>query len=208
MADLLVFAPLRIEAAVLPRHRGWTVIRSGMGPAHARIAAARGLAVDARAVCIAGLCAAVAPGLRSGDVVCVTELHSADATPVAVRSAPLADLLRRDGLRVHEGTIFSTDRITSAAERHSHEGVLAVDMESAWLAEAADGRPLAVLRVVVEEAGRDLVDVRTPTAGIKALRNLRRAASVLDEWADAAQPDGTRAYLGGDEGRRPQEVSA
>ena len=206
MADgLLVFAPLRIEAAVLPKRHGWTVIRSGMGPARARIAAARGLAVDARAVCVAGLCAAVSPELRSGDVVCATELRP---TAVTLRSAPLAQLLRRDGLRVHEGPILSVDRIMGADERRLYDGVLAVDMESAWLAEAADGRPLAVLRVVVEEAGRDLVDLRTPAAGIKALRNLRRAAALLDEWADGARHEGPRAYLGGDEGRRPQEVSA
>lgn len=208
MADgLLVFAPLRIEAAVLPRRRGWTVIRSGMGPVRARVAAARGLAVDARAVCVAGLCAAASLELRSGDVVCASELRTADAA-LPVRAAPLADLLRDDGFRVQTGPIFSTGRITNADERRRLDGVLAVDMESAWLAEAADGRPLAVVRVVVEEADRNLVDVRTPAAGIKALRNLRRAAAVLDEWADAAQPDGTRAYLGGDDGRRRQEVSA
>jgi 4-hydroxy-3-methylbut-2-en-1-yl diphosphate reductase len=208
MADgLLVFAPLRIEAAVLPRRRGWTVIRSGMGPARARVAAARGLAVDARAVCIVGLCAAASPELRSGDVVCATELRTADAT-LPVESATLADLLRDEGFRVQTGPVFSTERITNPDERRRLDGILAVDMESAWLAGAADGRPLAVVRVVVEEADRNLVDVRTAAAGIKALRNLRRAAAVLDEWADAAQPDGTRAYLGGDEGRRPQEVSA
>ena len=207
MADLLLFAPLSIEAAVLPRRDGWTIIRSGMGPARARIAAARGLAVDARAVCVVGVCAAVSSDLRSGDVVCATELHGAD-TPIAVRSASPADLLRRHGLRVHEGPILSTDRIANAGERRRYDGVLAVDMESAWLAAAADGRPFAVVRTVVEEAGRGLVDLRTPAAGIKALRNLRRAAAVLDEWADAAQHDGTRAYLGGDEGRRREEVNA
>jgi 4-hydroxy-3-methylbut-2-enyl diphosphate reductase len=190
---VLVFVPLRIEAAVLPRQAGWTVIRSGMGPARARIAAARGLAVDARAVCVVGVCAAVSSELRSGDVVCATELRPGAVT---LHSAPLAELLRRRGLRVHEGPILSTDRVMSAAERRLHDDVLAVDMESAWLAEAADGRPLAVVRVVVEEAGRDLVDPRTPAAGIKALLNLRRAAAALGEWAGAAQPDGTRAYLG------------
>jgi 4-hydroxy-3-methylbut-2-enyl diphosphate reductase len=64
--------------------------------------------------------------------------------------------------------------------------VLAVDMESAWLAAAAAGRPLAVLRVVVETAGRRLVDPRTLVAGTHALVNLRRAGDALDEWAAAA----------------------
>jgi 4-hydroxy-3-methylbut-2-enyl diphosphate reductase len=190
---LLVFAPLRIEAAALPRRPGWTVIRTGMGPRRARVAAARGLAVDAPAVAVVGLCGAVAPELRAGDVVCATELHRADASPVAIQS--LAELVRSRGLRAFEGPILSTDRILRAHERRDFPGVTAVDMESAWLADAANGRPLAVLRVVVEEAGRDLLDVRTPVAGIRALRNLRRACTVLDEWATAAPRAGTDAYL-------------
>ena len=60
-STLLVFAPLRIEAAALGKHPGWTVLRSGMGPSRARIAAARGLAVESRAVAVVGLCAGVSP---------------------------------------------------------------------------------------------------------------------------------------------------
>ena len=77
-------------------------------------------------------------------------------------------------------------------------------MESAWLARAAEGRPLAVVRVVVETADRNLLDLHTPAAGIRALRNLRRAASALD----VAGADATDAYLAEDEDRQPQEVSA
>ncbi len=43
---LLVFVPLRVEAVALGRRPGWRVLRSGMGPARARIAAARGLGVE------------------------------------------------------------------------------------------------------------------------------------------------------------------
>jgi predicted N-acyltransferase len=42
-------------------------------------------------------------------------------------------------------------------------------MESAWLAAAADGRPLAVVRVVVDAADRGLLDPRTLVAGARAL---------------------------------------
>jgi 4-hydroxy-3-methylbut-2-en-1-yl diphosphate reductase len=208
MADgLLLFAPLRIEKAALPRRSGWTVLRSGMGPARSRIAAARGLAVDARAVAVVGLCAAVSPELRAGDVVCATELRTVDATPLALGGDEvLASALRRRGLRVYEGPILSTDRLLGKDERRvlRDDGVLAVDMESAWLAKAADGRPLAVVRIVVETAERGLVDVRTPAAGVRALRNLRRAAGVLY----SASVDATDAYLAQDEDRRPQQVSA
>jgi nucleoside phosphorylase len=116
-----------------------------------------------------------------------------DAPPVAepldARAVgALLDALRRRGLRAHAGTVFSTDHLTRPDERArlAVEGVAAVDMESAWLAGAAAGRPLAVVRVVVEPAGRRLADPRTLVAGTRALANLRRAAAALDEWAGAA----------------------
>ncbi|MGZ4399221.1 MAG: 5'-methylthioadenosine/S-adenosylhomocysteine nucleosidase family protein, partial [Gaiellaceae bacterium] len=164
--SLLVIAPLRIAAAALREAPGWRVLRSGMGPSRARIAAARGLAIEsAQALAVVGLCAAVSPELRPGDVVCASELRRDGADPVpASGSILLAAALRRRGLRVHVGPILSTDHVTTPAERIAmHEqGVLAVDMESAWLADAADGRPLAVLRVVVEPSGQRLLDLRTP----------------------------------------------
>src|ERR1700741_1744631 len=99
---LLVLAPLRAEAAAFRKRPGWTILRSGMGRARARITAARGLAVDADAVAIVGLCGAVSPMLRAGDVVCATEIRREDGrvTPVP-GSALLATALRRRGLRAH-----------------------------------------------------------------------------------------------------------
>ncbi len=188
---LLVFAPLRIEAAALPKVPGWTVVRSGMGPARARIAAARGLAVESPAVAVVGFCGGVAPELRGGDIVCATELRRESGLPIPVPgSALLAAALRRRGLRVHVGPILSIDRIAGPAERRAwiDNGVLAVDMESAWLAEAAHGRPFAVVRVVLDVADRSLFHPRTLAAGVHGLRNLRRACGALDEWAQAAGP--------------------
>ena len=190
-SGLLVIAPLRIEAAALRKRPGWTILRSGMGPSRARIAAARGLAVESEAVAVVGLCAGVAPELRAGDVVCATELRRETRAPIPVPgSALLAAALRRRGLRVHVGPILSVDHIAGPDERRAlrDDGVLAVDMESAWLAEAADGRPLAVLRVVVDAADHRLRDPRTLVAGVRALRNLRRASDALAEWADAVGP--------------------
>jgi len=188
---LLVFAPLRVEAAALPKRPGWTIVRSGMGPARARIAAARGLAVEARAVAVVGLCGGVSPELRAGDVVCASELRREGAAPIPVPgSALLAAALKRRGLRAHVGPILSVERIMGPAQRHAleNEGVLAVDMESAWLADAADGRPLAVLRVVIDAADRNLFDPRTLVAGAHALRSLRRASGALAEWSEAIGP--------------------
>jgi len=190
--SLLVLAPLRIEAAALKDVPEWRVLRSGMGMQRARIAAARGLAVEsARALAIVGLCAGVSSELRAGDIVCATELRRDGAEPLPTpASTLLVAALRRRGLRVHAGPIFSSDHIVGREEREAlaAQGVVAADMESAWLAEAAEGRPLAVLRVVVDPAGRRLLDPRTPFAGLRALRNLRRAGKVLPEWLEAIRP--------------------
>lgn len=168
------------------------VLRCGMGLERARVAAARALAVeDAVAVAIAGVCAAAAPALRPGDVVLGTELRRQDGPPVAVPgSALLAAALRRHGLRVHVGPIACVDRVLSPTERRGlgARGALAVDMESAWLAGGAGGRPLVVMRVVVERSDRSLHDPRTAAAGIRALASLRRASAALSEWAAAVGP--------------------
>ena len=182
-----MLAPMAVEEAAL--RNGSRVLRTGMGPARARIAAARALAVDAAGVAVAGLCGGVDPALRPGDVVCATELRAADGTAVPVPgSALLAAALRRRGLRAHVGPLVSTERVLPPRERARLDGALAVDMESAWLADAAGGRPLAVLRVVADAAGRRLADPRIAADGVRALRALRRGGSALSEWASALRP--------------------
>jgi 4-hydroxy-3-methylbut-2-en-1-yl diphosphate reductase len=181
---LLVLAPMAIEEAALRTKS--RVLRTGMGPERARIAAARALAIDVRRIAIAGLCGGIDPALRPGDVVCASELRREDGTRIEVPGADaLAETARRHGLRVHVGPVLSADRILTPVERSGLEGALAVDMESAWLAESAGGRPLAVLRVVVDGAGRRLTDPRVALEGVRALRALHRCSSVLSEWADA-----------------------
>jgi 4-hydroxy-3-methylbut-2-enyl diphosphate reductase len=184
---LLVLTPLRIEAAAL-RVPGARVLRTGLGASHARIAAARALAIDADAIAIAGVCAGVAPELEPGDVVCATELRREDAPAVTVpESGALVAALERRGARVHPGPLLSVDRLSAPDERRAllPTGVLAVDMESAWLAEGAGTRPLAVLRVVADAAGRRLVDPRMLADGTRALRSLRQVSPALADWAAA-----------------------
>jgi 4-hydroxy-3-methylbut-2-enyl diphosphate reductase len=188
--SLLVLAPLRIEQLALGEPEGSSLLRTGMGPDRARIAAARALAHDARALAVAGLCAGVGPELRAGDVLCASELldEAGARTPVP-GSALLAAALRRRGLRVHVGPLASTERILGPSERQRHAGTaLAVDMESAWLAAGAAGRPLAVVRVVADAAGRHLADPRMALAGPRALWSLRRVSGALSEWAAAVGP--------------------
>src|SRR5262249_11396085 len=142
-----------------------------MGPARARVAAARALAIDAGAVAVAGVCGAVSPALRPGDVVCAEELRREGADAVPVEAAPaVAHVLHGRGFRVHIGPLLSTDHLTKPAERRAlaDGDTLAVDMESAWLAAGAGERPLAVVRVVADEAGRYLADPRILVDGPRA----------------------------------------
>jgi 4-hydroxy-3-methylbut-2-enyl diphosphate reductase len=191
---LLVYAPLRLEEASLSPslRRRARVIRSGAGPGRARIAAARGLAVDdARGVAVVGVCAATQPGLEPGDVLVASELRRPDGVTIPVPGGHLlASAVRRSGLRAVVGPLASAERIAGPCERRylGETGVSGVDMESAWLADGVGGRPLAVLRTVVETVDRELLDPRTVLAGARALRTLRRATGALDRWADALRP--------------------
>jgi 4-hydroxy-3-methylbut-2-enyl diphosphate reductase len=190
MTELLLLAPLRIEELALGDPVGTSTLRTGMGPDRARIAAARALAHSAEALAVAGVCAGIDPQLRAGDVLCATELIGEAGDRIAVPgSSLLAAALRRRGLRVHVGPLASADHVLTPSERRQLPvGALAVDMESAWLAAGARGRPLAVVRVVADAAERRLADPRIVVAGSRALRSLRRVGVGLSEWAAAVAP--------------------
>ena len=187
----VVAAPLALEAAMLHgARRDADVVRTGMGPQRAA-AAARALSrADHAGLAVAGLCAAISPDLRPGDVVL------ADAVDDGTRRTPLPDdallehELRRRGLRVHRGPIRCVGRILGARERAglAGTGAIAVDMESASLIEAAADGPRAVVRVVVEPEGRDLVSPWTALDGVRALHSLRRAGAAIGVWARALGP--------------------
>jgi 4-hydroxy-3-methylbut-2-en-1-yl diphosphate reductase len=185
-ARLLVIVPLRVErAAVLRGLPGALVLRSGMGAARARSAALAAARVPADAVAVAGFCGAVAGGLRAGDVVVAGEVRG-PAGVTACDSGPLVAALGALGIeRVHVGPLASVDHVVRGAERGvlAAEGALAADMESAWLAPAAAGRPFAVLRVVLDTPAREIYRPLTTLAGgVVAWRALRRAAPALALW--------------------------
>jgi 4-hydroxy-3-methylbut-2-enyl diphosphate reductase len=186
--SLLVLVPLRVEAAALGRAGGWQVIHTGMGEQRARVAAARARAVDAKGVAVVGVCAAAAPGIEAGDVVVASEVRDPSGRSVEVPGgALLVAGLRRRGLTVHLGPIASVAHVTSPGERArlAAEGAIAVDMESAWLAEGAAGRPLAVVRVVTETAARPLAHPALLVDGTRALVRLRKVGGALADWGRA-----------------------
>lgn len=184
--DLLVLCPLAIEArAVRGGLPGARVLRSGMGKQRSLAAARAVQSGRAPAIAVAGFCGGVDPRLRAGDIVVATEVRGDGRSMVCTTPQMLATVLRGRGARVALGVLASAERVTGPAERaRLHAvGVAAVDMESAWLASAAAGRPFAVLRVVVDVAGQRLASARTLTSGIRAYRSLRLAAAGLGEWA-------------------------
>jgi 4-hydroxy-3-methylbut-2-enyl diphosphate reductase len=190
--DVLILTPLAVERLAVGRaEAGVQVIQTGMGMDRAREAADAARDVDARAVAVVGFCGALTPDLRPGDLVVATEVRTLDGGTVPCSSAPLLAALRRLGVRrVHAGPIVSIDHIARDGERQelAGTGAIAVDMESAWLAEAAGSRPLAVLRAVVDTPERELRRAwSTAVSGITAYRKLRGASPAVLSWGRAAQ---------------------
>ncbi len=193
-ARLLVITALRIERAAV-RHglAEALVLRSGMGAARARSTARAAARIPADALAVAGFCGAVAGGLRPGDIVVASEVRGpAGATACATR--PLLMALASLGIeRVRVGPIASVDHVVHGAERAmvAGQGALAVDMESAWLAPAAKGRPFVVLRVVLDTPAREFRrPLATLAGGLAAWQALRRASPALALWARGSGQEG------------------
>ncbi len=188
---LLVLAPLRIEARAVRRGLGpgAYVVPTGMGPRHSLTATA--LPLPGAAVAVSGFCGALDPTLAPGVLVVATEVRSPAGTIACPAAGVLAGALRRRGLRVRLGPIVSTDHLVRDAERAElfATGAIAADMESAWLAAAAAGRPLAVVRAVVDTPARELARPLALVDGAgRGYWALRQAAAVLSQWAAAVRP--------------------
>jgi 4-hydroxy-3-methylbut-2-enyl diphosphate reductase len=194
-AGLTVLAPLRTEWAAtrlgargLP---GVRVVRTGAGAERAR---AVHFGAAGGAVAVLGVCGAVAPGLRPGQVVVADALLGYDGSTTvldAVGAADLAAALTAAGVDARSGTIASTERLArGAAARRAlaAAGALAVDLESAGL---AGGRTdTVVVRAVVDTPEAELLSPATVTGGLRALAALRRAAPVVARWSAGRPPAG------------------
>ena len=187
-SDLVVAAALRVEARALRRGLpGLRILRTGMGPERARAAAARLLAEAAPAVALAGLCGALDPALAPGALVVASELRGDGGAALHLEPAAICAALERVSLTARVGPLISVDHVVRGAERERlhRGGAIAADMESAWLARAADPRPLAVLRVVLDAPGHELRRLALLRELLRALRRLREAAPALAIWASA-----------------------
>jgi 4-hydroxy-3-methylbut-2-enyl diphosphate reductase len=189
---LLVLSPLRLEARAVRRGApNVTVVRTGMGPRRSRDAALRAAGMPGRAVAVLGVAGALSDSLNAGVLVVASEVRGPGAAVACPGAEDLAGALRRRGLQAVAGPVVSSERLVRGADRRAlgAGGAVAVDMESAWLAAAAGGRPFAVLRAIVDTPGRELYrPLATVAGGMKALRAVKAAAPVLADWA-ARVPD-------------------
>jgi 4-hydroxy-3-methylbut-2-enyl diphosphate reductase len=190
---LVIAAPMRIEAALIrSAARGARVHTTGMGARRSRAAASSLREQPADGLLVLGFCGGLDEQARPGDVVVAEEVWAADEQPgegERIRcegAAQLAMAVAGKGLRVRCGPVVSVRRLALGqrrAELHA-AGAIAVDMESAWLAQGASGRPLGVVRVVLDSPSHELMRPAIVVSGPRAARALRRvAAAAVHGWA-------------------------
>ncbi len=198
MTGLTLLAPMGIEAAALRRglrthadDRAIAVRHVGIGPGSAR-RASRALGSQPGPVLVAGVGGGLTPALSPGDVVLASEIRDPDGRVVACADPSLlASVLTGAGLTVHVGPVASSPRVVRGRARAAlaATGAVAVDMESAWLAQAAGTRPMGVLRVVLDTPARELRNPIHTLAGLaRALGVLASAGAQLPGWSELLAP--------------------
>jgi 4-hydroxy-3-methylbut-2-enyl diphosphate reductase len=163
------------------------VVATGYGPRRASARAAALRQQPFAALAVAGTGGGLAADLRPGDLVVASEVSDGHNVIPCASAALLAGELRRAGLRVRVGRVVTVDHLVRGTERErlAATGALVADMESAVLARAADGRPLAVVRAVSDTPDRPLASPGALGGGLAALRSLRAAGPALARWAAA-----------------------
>ena len=184
--SLEFWCPLRLEASAARRAvRVARVARTGAGPRRAQAFADRRAAADqahAGAV-VLGLGGAVTGALAPGDVITAEVVRGPGEDRPIRGAAPeeIASCLQAAGIETVRGPVRSVARPVRGARRHSlaADGTLAVDMESWWLL-AAEPRPLAVVRVICDTPGSELVSLSLPWRVRRSLAVLSRIAATLE----------------------------
>jgi nucleoside phosphorylase len=212
-AELLVAAPMRVEAALISSAarslrgrrvaatagaadgaRGWPLVRkTGMGPGRSKAAAGELAAASAGAMLVLGFCGGLDAQSIPGEVIVARDVYCAGegGQPQERVSCELAgQLVQRltgRGLKVRAGDVACVSRLALGERRAQLHagGAIAVDMESVWLAAGARGRPFGVVRVVLDSPEHELLRVRALAGALRAALALRRVAGALHDWAPA-----------------------
>jgi 4-hydroxy-3-methylbut-2-enyl diphosphate reductase len=210
---VLVAAPLALEEALIRSGaRGARVRKTGMGPEKSLAAVERLSREPGDALLVLGFCGGLDAQARPGEAIVADEvLATEDEGHDAIRAScdgvsQLTGALLAAGMTVRSGPIVGVGRIATGERREQLRaaGALAVDMESAWLAAGAAGRPFAVVRVVLDSPSHELFRPHALADAIRAARALRRIAAIaLEDWAPAAFAPGSAdpaGIHGGDAG--------
>ena len=192
MSDVLIAAPLRLEALLIASgDRGARVRRTGMGPRRAQAAARSLSTAPGDALLVLGFCGGLDEESRPGEVVVAEEVVAATDeghSPMEIRCEGVETLtktLEDSGLEVRRGRVVCVARL-ALGERRAEllaGGAMAVDMESVWLAAGAADRPFAVVRVVLDSPSHELMRPQAAAGAVRAARALRRVAGALHDWA-------------------------
>jgi adenosylhomocysteine nucleosidase len=171
--------------AKIARAAGFSVV-IGAGNRNRTAALVEGAVGQANCLISFGIAGALAPQLRTGDVIISTEVIAANKRWWAERQFRhrIADLAR--GIGALEGPVFGAEAIlaTPAEKRRAYRetSALAVDLESDVVAGIATsaGIPFVVLRAIGDAADRDLPAVALiPLAEDGTPKLARVLASVL-----------------------------
>ena len=195
MSELLIAAPLRLEATMIRAglRRSSRVARTagaaprvrqtGMGPRRSREAVAALAGDPARRLLVMGFGGGLDELGEVGDAVVADAVLGPEGELVeCAGTEQLAAALLQGGMTVRRGVVASVERIAmgEARTRLRERGAAAVDMESVWLAPAAGERPFAVLRIISDTPGRELTRPLATVAGVAlASAGLARAAGCL-----------------------------
>ncbi len=192
LTPVLCTSGLAAEAQIA-RAAGFEVI-VGAGDTRRTTALVETAVRHAKCLISFGIAGGLAPHLRAGDVVLSAEVIGDDCRwrPSDDFHHQVSDLARRIGAA--EGPVYGASNILSTesgkARAWRDTGALAVDLESAIVARAADaaGIPFVVLRTIADPATRQL-----PSAALVPLAH-----------------DGTPALIRvlGEVLRRPQQIAA
>ena len=191
MSELLVAAPLRIEAALISSAaRGAVVRKTGMGPERAKAAAGELAGHAGSVMLVLGFCGGLDASSVPGEVIVAEDVYAAvdeghDEQRVRCDlTHELVQQLTGLGLKVRSGDVVCVSRLALGerrAELHAG-GAIAVDMESVWLAAGTGGRPFGVVRVVLDSPEHELMRVRAAAGALRAALALRRVAAALHDW--------------------------
>jgi 4-hydroxy-3-methylbut-2-enyl diphosphate reductase len=192
VSRLLVCAPLGIEARAVRRGLGRlpdvTVIRTGPGRAPP-------LPMGFGALVVAGFGGALRDGIDPGDALVASEVRYAGRRLPCPGAGLLVRALRDAGVRAQAGPLLTVDHVVwrrAELRRLGRTGAVGIDLEAGCLLAAAGGRPVAVVRAVVDTPRRPLPSPATVTGGLAARRTLRRIGPALLAWSAATTWEGER----------------